>query len=505
MLNAVEMRQITKQFPGVLANDQVDLTVPQGTIHAIIGENGAGKSTLMKLLYGLQRPDAGEIYLHNRAVTIHNPRAAMQLGVGMVHQHFMLVPSFTVAENIVLGIEPLRGLTLDRPQAINATRTLSCQYGLTVDPTVKVEDTPVGIQQRVEILKTLYRGANIIIFDEPTAVLTPQEVQELFTTLRTLARSGKTILFITHKLQEVLEVADDITVMRRGRVVGKLPAREATETILARLMVGREVVFQVAKREFARGAGLLEVQHVSALDKRGLLAVNNVSLQVAQGEIVGIAGIEGNGQTELIEALTGLRPVLQGQIRLRGQALEQASVLARRRCGMAHIPEDRMTTGLNLKGTVAENLIAGKHAERPYQGFGWRALTHQIEAYARRLMQQFDIRAAETDTTAATLSGGNLQKIVVAREFSFGAPCLVISQPTRGIDVGAIESIHQMILDQCAAGAGVLLVSAELDELYKLSDRLLVMYVGEIVGEFAPREISKEELGLYMTGAKRQA
>jgi simple sugar transport system ATP-binding protein len=503
-MKAFEMRNITKQFPGVLANDHVDLTVEKGSIHAIIGENGAGKSTLMNVLYGLHRPDTGEISLYEHEVSIHNPRQAMQMGIGMVHQHFMLVPSFTIGENIVLGFEPQKGPSFDRKRAIDITGELSQRYGLDVDPTVKIEDTTVGIQQRVEILKTLYRGAEILILDEPTAILTPQEVDDLFKTIRFLTTSGKTIIFISHKLQEVLELADTITVMRRGKVVGNLPAQDASEKQLARLMVGREVLFEVEKQGGDIGQPLLEVQDLKVLDNRALMAVKGVSFTVHHGEILGIAGVEGNGQSELVEAITGMRPVLGGKIWLKGKPLQQRSILERRRQGMAHIPEDRMAVGVNLKGSISENLIAGKHNRPPYQGKFLNSNTGQIRTYAHHLIGSFDIRTPDADSAASTLSGGNMQKIVVAREFSFDAPCLVVSQPTRGIDVGAIESIHQIILDQCAVGAGVLLVSAELDEIYKLSDRILVIYEGKIVGEFDPAQTMKEEIGLYMTGAKRQ-
>ncbi|PIE33744.1 ABC transporter ATP-binding protein [candidate division KSB3 bacterium] len=502
-MKAVEMRNISKRFPGVVANDQVNLSVEKGNIHAIIGENGAGKSTLMKILYGLRQPDEGDIWLYEKSVSIHNPRQAMRLGIGMVHQHFMLVPSFTIAENIVLGSEPQSGLSFDRKKAIALTEQLSQQYGLDVDPTVKVEDTPVGIQQRVEILKTLYRGAELLILDEPTAILTPQEVQELFTTIRYLTETGKTITFITHKLQEVLDIADDITVMRRGRVVGELPAKEATEQQLASLMVGREVLFEVQKQRTNIGEQVLNVHHLDVLDNRALPAVKDVSLTVHRGEILGIAGVEGNGQSELVEAITGLRPLINGQIILNAVPIHECSILERRRQGMVHIPEDRMTTGLNLQGSLSENLIAGKHTHAPYRGKFLQTKRGEVRKYADDLIQRFDIRTPDPETSVENLSGGNMQKLVVAREFSFGAPCLIVSQPTRGVDVGAIESIHQMILDQCGAGAGVLLVSAELDEIYKLSDRVLVMYEGEVVGECDPNRVSKEDMGLYMTGAKR--
>ncbi len=503
-MNAIEMQGITKQFPGVLANDHVDLVVEKGEIHAIIGENGAGKSTLMNILYGLYKADEGKIFSYDQEITINNPRQAMKMGIGMVHQHFMLVPSFTIAENVVLGSEPQKRITFDRKRAIAITQELSEKYGLEVDPTVKVEDTTVGIQQRVEILKILYRGAEILILDEPTAILTPQEVKELFKTVRFLAESGKTVIFISHKLQEVLEIADNITVMRRGKVVGNLVAKRATETQLASLMVGREVLFKVEKQQAYIGEELLEVRNLSVLDKRALLAVNGVSFTVHHGEILGIAGVEGNGQSELVEAITGIRSVVQGEIFLNKRPIQHSPVLERRRLGMTHIPEDRLAVGLNLKGSIAENLIAGKHNQPPYQGVLLKMNQRQINMYARRLIERFDIRTPDAKAKASTLSGGNMQKIVVAREFSFDAPCLIVSQPTRGLDVGAIEAIHQKILDQCAAGAGVLLVSAELDEIYKLSDRILVMYEGEIVGEFDPKQIAKEEIGLYMTGAKRQ-
>ena len=502
-MNAIEMRSITKQFPGVLANDCVNLVVKRGSIHAIIGENGAGKSTLMNILYGLKQPDKGDILVNGELAVIHNPRQAMRQGIGMVHQHFMLVPSFSIAENVVLGFEPQKGVSFNRKQAIAVTRELSEQYGLEVDAAMKVEDTSVGIQQRVEIIKTLYRGAEILILDEPTAILTPQEVEDLFKTIRSLTDSGKTIIFISHKLQEVLEIADTITVMRRGKVVGELPAKEASEKQLASLMVGRDVLFEVEKQDSTIGEPLLELENLQVLDKRALLAVKGVSLTLRRGEVLGIAGVEGNGQSELVEAISGLRPVLGGDIHLKGVPLQECSVLERRRQGMAHVPEDRMTSGLNLKGSVAENLIAGKQGQSPYQGPLLMRNDAQIRAYAEKLTAQFDIRTPGTDVEVSNLSGGNMQKIVVAREFSFDAPCLIVSQPTRGIDVGAIEAIHQEILDQCRAGAGVLLVSAELDEIYKLSDRILVIYEGKIMGEFDPQQVTKEEIGLYMTGAKR--
>ncbi|MCP4402646.1 MAG: ABC transporter ATP-binding protein [bacterium] len=504
-MNAVEMRNITKQFPGVLANDRVDLAVKRGSIHAIIGENGAGKSTLMNILYGLHQPDDGKILVHQEAAVIQNPRQAMQRGIGMVHQHFMLVPSFSIAENIVLGLEPQKGFSFDRKRAISITRELSAQYGLDIDATMRVEDTTVGIQQRVEILKTLYRGAEILILDEPTAILTPQEVEELFKTIRSLTASGKTIIFISHKLREVLEIAGTITVMRRGKVVGDLPAREASEKQLAGLMVGRDVLFEVEKQQARIGEPLLELRDLYACDKRALTAVKGVSFTLHQGEVLGIAGVEGNGQSELVEAISGLTPVLSGELRLKDVSLQHCSILERRRQGMAHVPEDRMTSGLNLRGSVSENLIAGKHGQSPYQGPLLKRHDKQIRTYAEGLVTQFDIRTPGTEVPVSHLSGGNMQKIVVAREFSFDAPCLIVSQPTRGVDVGAIEAIHQEILDQCRSGAGVLLVSAELDEIYKLSDRVLVIYEGEVVGEFDPQRVSKEEIGLYMTGAKRAA
>jgi len=503
-MNAVETQGITRQFPGVLANDHVDLVVKKGEIHAIIGENGAGKSTLMNILYGLHKADEGKILLYDREITINSPRQAMKMGIGMVHQHFMLVPSFTIAENVMLGLEPQKGISFDRKHAIALTQELSRTYGLEVEPTVKVEDTTVGIQQRVEILKTLYRGAEILILDEPTAILTPREVKDLFKTVRFLAESGKTMIFISHKLQEVLEIADNITVMRRGKVVGNLPAEKTTEKQLASLMVGREVLFKVEKQQSYVGEELLEVHNLKVLNNRTFLAVNGVSFTVHHGEILGVAGVEGNGQSELIEAITGIRSVLQGEILLNKIPIQYTSVLERRRLGMAHIPEDRVAVGLNLKGSITENLIAGKHNHPPYRGVIFKRNQKQISRYAWELIEQFDIRTPDAEAMASTLSGGNMQKIVVAREFSFDAPCLIVSQPTRGIDVGAIEAIHQKILDQCAAGAGVLLVSAELDEIYKLSDRILVMYEGEIVGEFDPKQTAKEEIGLYMTGAKRE-
>ncbi len=502
---AVEMRHIRKAWPGVVANDDISLSVREGEIHALVGENGAGKSTLMNILYGLIRPNTGEIAIHGQTVRINGPRDAIKLGIGMVHQHFMLIPPLTVAENIVLGHEP--GGTYSRyqqQQARERIAEISRQYGLHIDPDAVTGQLSVGQQQRVEILKVLYRGAQILILDEPTGVLTPQETQELFVVLRGLVAQGKTIIFITHKLREVLELSDRVTVLRRGRVVGHLITRETSKEEIARMMVGREVLLRVEKTPAKPGEVLLRVEHLTADSARGLAALRDVSFDVRTGEILGIAGVEGNGQSELVEVITGLRKATGGHVWLGGHDITNKTARQVRREGVAHIPEDRRESGLVLSYTIGNNLILGRHRWAQFSLRGLLLRLKQIFSWATRLIKEFDIRAPGPITPASALSGGNQQKIVVARELSAEPKLLVASQPTRGVDIGAIEFIHRRLVAQRDTGAAILLVSAELDEIRSLSDRIAVMYEGRIVSVESP-EVSEERLGLLMAGASAAA
>ncbi len=497
----LEARGITKRFPGVLANDRVNFDLRPGEIHALLGENGAGKSTLMNIIYGLYQPDAGEIRVQGRPVTIRGPHDAIRQGIGMVHQHFMLVPVFTVAENLILGAEITRGLRLDLAQARAVVHRLSEEYGLQVDPDARIEDLPVGVQQRVEILKALYREARILILDEPTAVLTPQEVEDLFRIMRSLTARGVGIIFITHKLKEVLAIADRITVMRRGRVVGTTTPAETDERGLAAMMVGREVVLEVQKGPAHPGPVVLEVRDL-VVEEHGVPVVNGVSLQVRAGEIVGLAGVQGNGQTELAEALTGLRRPRQGTLVLNGEPMpfEDARVLIEH--GLAHIPEDRQKHGLVLPFSVADNLVLCTYYKPPFA----RGLQRQPRAIlenATRLIEQFDVRTSGPLAPVATLSGGNQQKVIVAREFSRPVRFLLANQPTRGLDVGSIEYIHKRIVEMRDQGVAVLLISAELDEIMSLADRIVVMYEGRIVAEVDAAQADKTTLGIWMAGGRR--
>src|SRR2546426_3630807 len=501
MTLALEMRGITKRFPGITANDQVDFQLAAGEIHALLGENGAGKTTLMHILYGLSRPDQGDIVVRGAPVHLTSPGDAMACGIGMVHQHFMLVPALTVTENIILGQEPSRrGPFLDVPEAAQHIRQLAAQYHLDVDPQALIQDLSVGLRQRVEILKALYRQATILILDEPTAVLTPGEVGHLFNTLTTLVQHGTSIIFITHKLREVFHIAQRITVLRHGRVVGTLTPAETTESQLAALMVGEARPTHVVQQPRATsGEVILRVRDVQVLDERGLLAVAGVSLTVYAGEILGIAGVQGNGQTELVEALPGLRHAVAGTIELQGLDVTKATPRQLAKCGVAHIPEDRHKYGMVEGYTIADNLVLNTYYHRPFAR-GVVRHTMAIAAHASRLMQTFDIRAPNPLTRAGSLSGGNQQKMIVARECSRPLRLLVAAQPTRGLDIGATAFIHQHLVQQPAQGCAVLLVSADLDELLTLSDRLAVMYQGQLIATLDAPEASREILGQLMAG-----
>lgn len=500
----LELKGITKRFPGVLANDKIDLTLNKGEILALLGENGAGKTTLMNILYGLYSPDEGEIFINGKKVEIHDPHDAINQGIGMVHQHFMLVPVFTVTENVMLGVESTKaGVFLDREAAAQRVREISSQFGLKVDPDARVEDLPVGVQQRVEIIKVLYRQADILILDEPTAVLTPQEVEELFKVIHSLVDQGKSVIFITHKLNEVFAIADRIVVLRGGRVVGVTTPAEATEKSLANMMVGREVILEVEKQPAQPGEVVLEVENLTVLDDRKLTAVDGVSFQVCAGEVFGIAGVQGNGQTELVEALAGLRPVEAGRITLFGKDITNGSPRQVTELGTAHVPEDRQTDGLVLSFPVADNLVMNTYYLPPYA----RGITLQekeIENTAKELVEQFDIRTPSIYIPVSNLSGGNQQKVIVAREFSRPIRLLIASQPTRGLDVGSIEYIHRRIIEKRDEGCAVLLISPELEEILSLSDRIAVMFEGKIITVLPAQEATLERLGLLMAGIREE-
>ena len=498
----LEMRHITKRFPGIVANDDIGFDLREGEVHALLGENGAGKSTLMNILYGLYHPDEGEILIKGKPVRLGSPSAAIDAGVGMVHQHFMLIPVMTVAENIVLAQEPTTaGVILDIAEAERRVREISDRYGLAVDPHARIDQITVGQQQRVEILKALYREADILVLDEPTAVLTPQEAKELFEVIRGLTSRGKSIIFISHKLNEVLEIADRITVLRRGKLIETLPGEGATEAGLARLMVGREVLLRVAKTPAHPAEPLLEIEGLRVVDDRGIEKVRGLSFEVRAGEIVGIAGIDGNGQTELIDAMSGLYPIESGAVRVGGEDVTSETARGHLEAGLGHIPEDRQRRGLVLEYSIAENLALHDYRSRPASRFGWLFPRRLVER-ARSLIREFDVRGGGPTTRAGGLSGGNQQKVVLAREIDRDPKVLIAAQPTRGLDVGAIEFVHRRLIEERDEGRAILLVSLELEEVLSLSDRVLVMYEGEIVGEFPPTA-SEEELGIAMTGGGR--
>jgi general nucleoside transport system ATP-binding protein len=502
---ALELRGITKRFGPVVANDAIDFDLRRGEVHALLGENGAGKSTLMSILYGLYRPDAGEIRVDGEQVEVDSPARAIELGIGMVHQHFMLVPVMTVTENIVLGGEPRgRGGLLDVREGARRVGELSERYALAVDPDAVIADVTVGAQQRVEILKTLYRDARILVLDEPTAVLTAQETGELFEVLRALKAHGVAIVFISHKLGEVLEIADRVTVLRRGKKIDTVPVEGANEQSLARLMVGRDVLLRVDKRERMPGQPVLEVEDLHVRDDRGLEAVRGVSLSLREGEIVAVAGVDGNGQPELVEAIAGLRDAEPGgRIRIAGQEVCGRGVRATTEAGVAHIPEDRQLRGLVLDFTLAENLALREYRAPPLSHAGWLNIG-RMKARATALLEEYDVRGGTAGSLARSLSGGNQQKVCVAREIASNPKLLVAHQPTRGLDVGAIEFVHRRLVAERDRGRGILLVSLEFEEVRSLADRILVIYEGEIVGEFPP-DASEEELGVAMTGGAGQA
>jgi len=495
------MRGITKRFPTVIANHDVSLSVKPGEIVALLGENGAGKTTLMNILFGLYTPDEGTVVVDGQQLQHADPGEAIAAGVGMVHQHFMLVPVFTVAENVILGLEPLKGLDwIDKNAARQLVTEMSDRYNLSVDPDAMVEDIPVGVQQRVEIIKVLVRDARYIIFDEPTAVLTPQEVDEFFQIVRELKDDGKGVIFISHKLNEALEIADRIVVLRDGKSVGETDPKTATREQLAELMVGRPVLLRVDKGDATPGDVVLSVEKLVVLDDRAQRTVSGVTFEVRSGEIVGIAGVQGNGQTELIESIVGMRPSLAGSVYIGGTEVTKHNPRQIHRLGVGHVPEDRQESGLVMNFTVAENMVLDSYYDPPYSSgvnMDWKAAT----LASQRLVDEYDVKTTRVDVPVSTLSGGNQQKVIVAREFDRDVRLVVASQPTRGVDVGSIEYIHARIVEERDRGAAVLIVSSELDEVTALSDRVLVMFKGRIAAEFDPKTATNTEIGLAMLGS----
>jgi ABC-type uncharacterized transport system ATPase subunit len=501
----LEMRNITKVYPnGVLANRNVNFSLRQGEIHAIVGENGAGKSTLMKMMFGMEEPSDGEIVIRGEIVKLHSPQDAIDRGIGMVHQHFMLVPSFTVAENMVLGMEPKRGFGINTAEAARVTLELSRKYNLIVDPLARVEHLSVGMKQKVEILKALIRGAKILILDEPTAVLTPQETEELFRELKGLKAEGHTIIFISHKLKEVKAICDRITIMRGGRNEGVFDADSVTEQQISRLMVGRDVVLKYDKESNLYGDPVLQVNDVSSADEQGKQVLSRVHFSIRSGEIVGIAGVEGNGQTQLVEALTGSLTPASGSVIIRGNNISSFSIREIRKMGVSYIPEDRMRQGAAKEASISDNLISTRYTSNGWNKAGFLK-GRKIRKLAEDLIAEYTVRCAGPSQEIGMLSGGNMQKVVVARECSTSPKLLVAEQPTRGVDIGAAQFIHQKLIEMRLEGCAVMLVSADLNEIMELSDSLLVMYGGEIAAYFDnPSEITEEELGLYMLGLKKQ-
>ena len=501
---AIQLKNVTKTFGKVVANKNVNLDVKKGEILSLLGENGSGKTTLMNMISGIYYPDEGQILVNGKEVTIRSPKDSFALGIGMIHQHFKLVECFSVLDNIILGVEPTRGLFLEKKKAREKVLELSNKYGLKVDPDALVSDITVGMQQRTEILKMLYRDNEVLIFDEPTAVLTPQEIEELMKIMKSLAKEGKSILFITHKLNEIMEVADRCTIIRKGKYIGTVDIKDTTKEELSRMMVGRNVNFSVDKKPSTPGETVLKVEHMTVPSKaHSNNAVKDVSFNVRRGEIVCIAGIDGNGQTEFVYALTGLEKQSAGEITLCGKDISHASIRQRSKDGMSHIPEDRHKHGLVLDFTLEQNMVLQRYWQPEFQKNGFINFP-AVRAYSDRLIEQYDVRSGQgSSTVVRSMSGGNQQKAIVAREIDKNPELLVAVQPTRGLDVGAIEYIHKQLVSERDAGKGVLLVSLELDEVMNVSDRILVMYEGEIVGEFDPKNVTVEELGLYMAGAKR--
>ncbi|MBM6820139.1 ABC transporter ATP-binding protein [Clostridium saudiense] len=500
----VEMLNIRKEFPGIVANDNITLQLKEGEIHALLGENGAGKSTLMGMLFGMYKPDRGSIKVRGKEVKISNPNVANDLGIGMVHQHFKLVDNFTVTENIILGCEPRKGLTVDIKKAAKKIEELSKKYGLNVDPYAKIEDISVGMQQRVEILKMLYRDANVLIFDEPTAVLTPSEIDELISIMKNMTKEGKSIILITHKLREIKESANRCTVIRRGKYIGTVDVKDATEADMAKMMVGREVSFKVEKVEAKPKDVVVKIENLSVNNNKKVLGLKNFSLDIRAGEIVGIAGVEGNGQTELVEALTGMRNVESGNIIFKGKNIVKESIRQRIDDGMAHIPEDRHKRGLILDYTMEDNMVLKAYRNKPFSKNGLinRA---KISEYAKKIIETFDVRSGEGGKSIArSLSGGNQQKGVIGREIESDPDFLIAVQPTRGLDVGSIEYIHKRLVEQRDLGKAVLLVSLELDEVLNVSDRIAVVNNGELIGIVNANETNENEVGLMMAGIKKE-
>ena len=507
MKEIVRFSHVSMQFPGTLANDDISLSIYEGEVFALVGENGAGKSTLMNLLYGLHQPTLGEIHISGLPTApVHSPDKAMRMGVSMVHQHFKLVPSFTVAQNILLGHEPKKwGTFYDEKKANEMVRQLSETYGLEVNPTDVVRDLSIGLQQRVEILKALRTGAKVLILDEPTAVLTAQETDELFAVIRRIVKEkNMTVIMITHRLPEVMQISDRVGVMRRGKMVDVLRTRDTSEQGISSLMVGRDVIFDDLRTEQEAGEEKLIVRNLQALNDRMLPALRGVNLTVHAGEIVGVCGVEGNGQTELSECIMGMRPQTGGSVILNGKDISRLTPRKIRHMGVSFIPEDRLSTGVDQKSSIADNLALGKHRMRDFSLMGIHLRRGKVKKYAQQLEKQYDIRCAGVDEPVQSLSGGNVQKVVIAREFSFDTPVLVICQPTRGVDIGAIEFIHEHIIEKRNQGCAILLISADLDELFRLSDTLVTLYDGRITGQFKAGEISMEEIGFYMLGAKTQ-
>ncbi|WP_347372499.1 ABC transporter ATP-binding protein, partial [Clostridium saudiense] len=500
----VEMLNIRKEFPGIVANDNITLQLKEGEIHALLGENGAGKSTLMGMLFGMYKPDRGCIKVRGKEVKISNPNVANDLGIGMVHQHFKLVDNFTVTENIILGCEPRKGLTVDIKTAAKKIEELSKQYGLNVDPYAKIENISVGMQQRVEILKMLYRNANVLIFDEPTAVLTPSEIDELISIMKNMTKEGKSIILITHKLKEIKEAANRCTVIRRGKYIGTVDVKDTTEADMAKMMVGREVSFKVEKTEAKPKDIVVKIEDLCVNNNKKVLGLKNFSLDIRAGEIVGIAGVEGNGQTELVEALTGMRSVESGNIIFKGRNIVKDSIRERIDDGMAHIPEDRHKRGLILDYTMEDNMVLKAYKKKPFSNKGLinRA---KISEYAQKIIETFDVRSGEGGKSIArSLSGGNQQKGVIGREIESNPDFLIAVQPTRGLDVGSIEYIHKRLVEQRDLGKAVLLVSLELDEVLNVSDRIAVVNNGELVGIVNASETNENEVGLMMAGIKKE-